>query len=150
MNGQLTPDSYLIDRVEDQINWYSNSSKRNQQWYKMLRVIELIFASIIPFLVNQINDQTPLLKIAVGVMGMSIAIISGIISLFKYQENWIEYRTTAESLKHEKYLFLTETSPYNTEYRYHLFVERVESLISKENSTWARNLNEKTKENEPS
>ena len=51
---------------------------------------------------------------------------------------WIEYRSTCESLKHEKFLFLSGAEPYCEENSYHLLVQRVEGLISKENSEWFR------------
>ena len=58
--------------------------------------------------------------------------------LGQHHENWLEYRTTCESLKHEKYLFLTRTEPYDSNAAFALLVRRVESLLSKENSAWAR------------
>jgi hypothetical protein len=142
----MTPDEYLKERVDDQIGWYSSKSQWNQRCFKILRVIELAFASMIPFLVNDIATDTSPLKLIVGSMGVCIAVISGLVSLYKFQENWIEYRTTAETLKHEKYLFLTKSPPYGNEGHFHTFVERIESLISKENSVWARNINDKAKE----
>ena len=48
-----------------------------------------------------------LIKIIIGIIGVSIALIAGIMNLYKFHENWVSYRTTAEILKHEKYLFLT-------------------------------------------
>ena len=41
----------------------------------------------------------------VAIMGSVVAIISGFLSTFQFQKKWIEYRTTSETLKHEKYLF---------------------------------------------
>lgn len=32
--------------------------------------------------------------------------------LFQFQQNWITYRATAEALKHEQFLFLSEAGPY--------------------------------------
>lgn len=142
----MTSDEYLKDRVEDQINWYGGKSEWNQRWFKRLRLVELIFASLIPFLVTYVSDETALLKVIVGSMGACIAVFSGLVALNKFQENWIEYRTTAETLKHEKYLFLTQSHPYDSEDSFHLFVNHIESLLSKENSNWARTVNDKTKE----
>jgi hypothetical protein len=51
-------------------------------------------------------------------------------------EKWIEYRTTTETLKHEKYLYFTNSLPYANDDTFVLLVERVERLISKENSRW--------------
>ncbi|HFC76762.1 MAG TPA: DUF4231 domain-containing protein, partial [Candidatus Moranbacteria bacterium] len=42
-----------------------------------------------------------------------------------------------ESLKHEKYLFLTKSEPYDIDEPFKLLVQRVESLISKENTNWS-------------
>ena len=76
--------------------------------------------------------------LTVALLGALIAVISTIISLNQFQENWIEYRTTCESLRHEKFLYLTKAEPYNNEEPFGLFVQRVESLISKENSSWSQ------------
>lgn len=145
MTPDITPDEYLKDRVDKQIGWYDKKSQWNQHCFKVLRFIELVFASMIPFLVSGITTDTLLLKLVVGSMGLCIAVISGLVSLYKFQENWIEYRATAEALKHERYRFLTKCPPYGAEDHFQLFVNRIESLISKETSTWAGNVNDKAK-----
>ena len=73
-------------------------------------------------------------------MGLLITIITGVVTLYKFQENWIEYRTTCETLRHEKFLFLTQTDPYDIEDPFNLLVHRVENLISKENTQWAQHI----------
>jgi len=82
-------------------------------------------------------DETTLyLKIIVGLLGLVIAAITAVLGLYQFQENWLEYRTTCETLRHEKYLFLAKASPYNKEEPFLLLVERIEGLISKENTNW--------------
>jgi hypothetical protein len=59
------------------------------------------------------------------------------------------YRSTAEALKHEKYLWLAKAGPYsNVKNLDPLLAERVESLISRENAKWVvgREQVEKTKQ----
>ena len=107
----------------------------NQKWYKRLRVIEISAAAAIPFLTGFIKDETDPLKIVIGLLGLIVVIITGIVTLYKFQENWIEYRTTSETLKHEKFLYITTSEPYNVEEKFHLLVQRVENLISKEKKT---------------
>jgi hypothetical protein len=77
-----------------------------------------------------------LLKIAIEIMGIMVLVSAGIISLFQFNELWTEYRTNAESLKHEKYLYLSSAKPYDTKDKFKVLVERVERLISIENSRW--------------
>ncbi len=138
---KMDVEKYLTERVDDQIDYYGKTSRKNKNWYNRLRVMEILAASVIPFLTGYINENTLDLKIVAGVLGVVIAFISGIISLYKFQELWVEYRTTAESLKHQKYLFLTRAVPYeNGEADFPLFVDNVENLISKENSKWTRNI----------
>lgn len=141
----MTPEEYIEARLDQQIHWYSAKSRSNQIWFKGLRFLEIVFASASPFLVSQITEDTSALKIIVGSMGVCVAVIAGIVSLYRFQENWIEYRSTAESLKHEKFLFLTKSPPYEGENAFHAFVRNVESLVSKENIGWSGALREKPK-----
>lgn len=138
LSNQMDEKEYIEQRLDDQISWYSKKSQCNQKWYKRLKAIEIGAAVSIPFFVSYITDTTPNVKIIVGVLGLAVALISGILALHKFQEIWIEYRTTTESLKHEKFLYLTRCDPYNIENSFCLLVERVESLISKENTKWAQ------------
>lgn len=142
----LAPDEYINLRVDDQINWYSGKSSSNQRWFKLLRFVEIVTAALIPFLSAFMTGQDLWVRLAVGTMGVVITVITGIISLYQFQENWIEYRVTCESLKHEKYLFLTKTRPYDDENAFSLFVERIEALISVEHTKWYQRLQIKRKD----
>jgi hypothetical protein len=136
---------YIENRLDGQINWYDKKSSWNQSWHKRLRFLEILAAASIPFLTGYITDSTPDMKIVVGGLGVLIAVSTGVVALFKFQEHWLQYRTTAESLKHHKYLYLTKTAPYNNENAFNLLVESVEGLISKENSNWVSYVKEKAK-----
>ena len=70
-------------------------------------------------------------------MSITIAILAGLLTAYKYHEKWIQYRSTSEKLKHEKILFVTNTGIY-AENGFKLLVERVEFIISKENSDWTQ------------
>jgi hypothetical protein len=140
----MTPEEYIETRVDDQIAWYSARSRWNQNLFKLLRLIEIAFATASPFLVSQIAADTPVLKIIVAAIGVCVAVIAGIVSLYKFQENWIEYRAAAETLKREKFLFLTKSPPYDGENAFQSLVSHVESVISKETANWSGALREKS------
>lgn len=133
----MTPEEYISERVDDQINWYDKKSQRAQRWFKILRAIEIIAAGSIPLFAG-FGDGVSWSVVVAGVLGAVVAILASLLSLNQFQENWIEYRTTCESLKHEKYIFLTKAEPYSEEDPFGLFVQRIESLISKENSAWSQ------------
>jgi hypothetical protein len=75
-------------------------------------LIEIVAATLIPLLAGYI-DAAPVLKYIIGSLGVIITILEGLSSLNKYQENWIQYRVMAEALTKERFLFLTQSRPYN-------------------------------------
>ena len=129
---------YMQSRVDDQIAWYDKRSKLHQRCYLVLRVIEIAAAASIPFLVGYISNGDGEVRFTVGLLGVVIAVITAILGLYQFHEKWVDYRTACESLRHEKYLFLTQSPPYNIDEPFSLFVTRVEFLISRENSSWAQ------------
>ena len=133
----MTPEDYIQERVDHQFNWYDDKSQAAQKSFKQLRTTEVVLAASIPFLAGLIQFS-PLIPFLIGLIGVCIVILASVLSLNQYQENWIEYRTSCESLKHEKYLFLTASEPYDSPSPFPLFVERIEGLISKENSAWSQ------------
>jgi len=109
----------------------------NQKWFRRNKIIELVSSAIIPFIAG-FGDIIPFSKWLLGGLGVVISIAAGISSLYKFQENWIQYRKTAETLKQEKMLYLTETEPYNQDDKFYRFVRNIESIISTENRQWAQ------------
>jgi hypothetical protein len=139
-----TEEEYLQTRVLDQINWYDKKSCFNKKWFFGLKITEIILALFIPFLSGYVDNPEYHLKVAVGIIGIAVAAIAGLITLIKFQENWIEYRAVTESLKLEKFLFLSKAGPYkNDPGAYSLFVERFESLISASTQKWVNYIAKK-------
>ena len=128
---------YLEQRLDDQINWYDKKSSANQAAYKRLRLIEIIAAAAIPLLAGY-SQKSAFVGLTIGVIGLIVAVLAGIVSLYRFQENWNEYRAAAESLKQEKYLFLARTDPYNGDQPFELLVQRVEALLKSETTGWAQ------------
>ena len=59
-----------------------------------------------------------------------LAITIAAVKTFRFQENWINYRTVAEALKKEKHYYNAGAIEYATDKnKKQLFVERVEALI---------------------
>lgn len=132
---------YIKTRVEDQITWYSDKADWCHTMHKWNRAGQIIFAAMLPVIVavncltacSWIVEYFPIISSAIGA---SISVSVSISALCKHHEHWVQYRTTAESLKHAKFLRLTKTTPYGGDDGYDLFVQHVERLISKENTHW--------------
>lgn len=125
----------IMERLEDQIDWYDRKSISAQRTYKRIKVVEIIAAAAIPFIAPLKFSFIPT---ATGVLGVIITVLEGMLHLNQYQELWIAYRSTCESLKHEKYTYLGKASPYtNVADPHALLAERIESLVSQEHAKWA-------------
>ena len=135
----ISPEEYIEQRLNDQIGWYDRKSTANQRWFKRLRFAEIVAAATIPFL-SGFADKSSSIKIAIGVLGVVVAVLASLLGLLQLKVRWIEYRGTAESLKRAKFLFLTQTEPYDKDDAFHLFVQHVEALLSKENAAWAQSV----------
>jgi len=122
-------------RLEDQISWYDAKSHSNMLWFKRTKMTEIVAAAIIPLLAA---SRLPHTIFATGILGVLVTVFEGMLQLNQYHENWIRYRSTCESLKHEKYIFLANAGPYaDAEKARALLAERVESLVSQEHAKWA-------------
>jgi phosphate/sulfate permease len=130
----LTSENPTLDRLEDQLRWYSKKSRQNQRCFKWLKVIEIVAAALIPFAAGFWSDA----RIA-GVLGVIVVILESIQGLYQFQQNWTSYRSTTEGLKHEKFLWEAKAGPYkdlDNPTLEALFAERVEALISTEHAKW--------------
>jgi hypothetical protein len=125
---------YLKDRYEDQIDWYDKKSIWNQKMYRRFQWAVVVLSAITPALVA--IELTRWVAVFVSAL---VAIGTTALKTFKYQENWINYRTTCETLRKEIHFYTARVGDYkDVEDRENLFVERAESLISRENTMWLR------------
>lgn len=129
---------YIKNRVDSQIDWFDTKSTLNQKRYKLLKLLELLCAVSIPILLNYFT-YFKCLNLLVSLISTAIVVIAGLFGIYKFEEGWIQYRTTCELLKREKHLFLTRTAHYNIKEPFPLFVIRIEDILSAENRSWAAN-----------
>ncbi|HSB73402.1 MAG TPA: DUF4231 domain-containing protein [Candidatus Methylomirabilis sp.] len=132
-------EAYILERLDPQIAWYDSKSGWNQVWYRRLRFGEIAIACSLSFLVSY-ADTLAVLKILAGLLGVGVAIIAGILSLFRFQETWIEYRSICEALKREKFLFQARAEPYASDGAAAVFVARAEALMGQEHTAWSERM----------
>ncbi|MDH3231447.1 MAG: DUF4231 domain-containing protein [Alphaproteobacteria bacterium] len=142
---------YLTGRYEDQVGWYDAKAARNQTIYRWMQWSLIGLAAITPIL---IEFKPPLLVAGwvqlATLTSAIVAILTAGLKTFKYQENWINYRTTCETLRKEKYYYDAGLGEYaGAEDREAVFVDRVESLISRENTMWVSTHRAETKAEKP-
>ena len=119
------------DRLEDGIGWYDRKSSENQRLYKWLKLLELAVAAALPVVAGVGSPVW-----VTGGLAAVVVVLEGAQHLFQFHEHWITYRSTAEALKHERFLYLAEAGPYGGENRHAQLATRIEALISQEHAKW--------------
>ena len=66
--------SYIKNRLDDQIDWYDRKSQQAQKRYKRLQLAELVIAAAIP-LFSGYTVGCPAMALIIGVLGAFIAIM---------------------------------------------------------------------------
>ncbi len=140
MDNQTTPvapaddlqSGYAWDRLIDQGKWYDDKSANNKLGYVSLKVMQLVCAALVP-VVASVHAAVWI----TGGLGALVVVIEGVQQLFQLEANWINYRSTAEALNREKYLYLSRAGDYAGQPDpKRLLAERVEALISQESTKW--------------
>lgn len=139
----MTEQEYFDQRLEDQRAFFEKKSTENKKKYFRFKVIVIILSASLPFVVKY--SHIPAFPEIIGLIGVIISILSGIDTLYNYQEHWVNYRKVEEALKREKFLYLTDSEPYTTRNKFKKFVANIESIIASENNEWV-NVNK----NQPS
>ncbi len=135
----MNQEQYLADRIEDQIKWYNGKSRLNKNYYRTLRVVSVMMALAIPIMSSFLDGgNVPYLKLVIAVAGALVALIEGLLQLYKFRDNWTNYRAAAESLIQHKYLFSTRTAPYNVAKPFVLFVQNAEGIMAGERIAWVK------------
>ena len=125
-------DDATVQRLEDQIEWYDRKSGQNQRRFKLLKGVQLVAAAAIPVAATLGADAA-----VAATLGASIVVMEGVQQLNQYQQNWALYRSNAEALKHEQFLFLAGAGPYaHADDGRALLADRIEGLISQEHAKW--------------
>ena len=123
----------IMDRLNEQVDWYDRKSSSCRRGYVRLKLATLTSAALIPF-ISGLPNVYPWIA---GALGVCVVIFEGIQQVNQFHENWVTYRATCEALRHEKYLFLALAGPYATADRPKaMLAERVEALISTEQTKW--------------
>lgn len=129
-----------IQRLDDQIAWYTRHTATNRLGHWVFRVASLTMAAAVPATAVGLGGDA---KVVVpAALGAAVVVAQGVDELFRFQENWTAFGATAEALKREKSLYEAHAGPYddgtgNAETkRLNKLAERVEATISSETSQW--------------
>lgn len=140
--------TYVTERYEKQMKFYSEASAKNQKKYKKFQWILIILSALTPVIaaLNGLSiklatgsQPVPLnLSLLVVIISSVVAILTTGLKTFNYQELWITYRATYEKLKPEIHYYHFNVGDYGKPGvdKESLFVSRIEALLDSEHTQW--------------
>lgn len=136
--------SVAARRLDDQLDWHDRKSVAAQRAYKRVKTVELVVAATVPVLAGLSAPAA-----VTAALAAVVVVAEGVLQLNQWQTNWVLYRSTAEALKHEKYLYLSAAGPYVQPDRDRVLAERVEGLVSQEHAKWTEAHSRRERDDAP-
>jgi ABC-type transport system involved in Fe-S cluster assembly fused permease/ATPase subunit len=137
-----TVQDYMENRFKDQLKWYEKQAKSSMNKFYSCQAVIIFFGALIPIINVLPTGEPNMIKVLSATFGGMIIVATGVLQLTKAYENWINYRNTAEQLKHEYQLFALEAGKYSDEelgmktldrdLKERLFISNVELLFELE------------------
>ncbi|RKR05592.1 uncharacterized protein DUF4231 [Flavobacterium sp. 90] len=126
-------ENYIIQRVDDQIRYYSIASSRNRLLYLTIMTFQIFLGAYLPILTRVSLSLN--IDLQISLIGAFIIILTGLQGIGNFKEKWVLYRKTAEKIKQEKFKFLTIPDKYKEE-EFFNFVRKIEEIFASENNEW--------------
>ena len=131
---------FLKLRWLEQLTWMESKAGKAQRYYYRLRLVTIVGAVVVPALValNTLDGWAGnAAQIGTWIVSLVVAVSAAVEGFFQFGQRWRNYRSTAERLKTEGWLYLQLAGPYadvggTHADTYRAFASRVEVLIQKD------------------
>lgn len=128
-------ETYLTERVDDQIEYFDSNAIRNQKLYKRLKVTAIVCNVLTTLTIALALTFIPYLKlmgIAALVLSTTVLATYQIEEFYNFGAKWEKFRLVTERIKSEKHLFLNSVGAYSsidTDEKERVFIETIEGII---------------------
>ncbi len=151
-------DEYTAKRFFQSVLWYSKKAKRNKLLFYSFSVVTIVLPAATTVLTAISSDELAAIRIISSCLSSVTAIFTALLALFKFQHNWIQFRTTSEALQTELSRMISETQDYSetelekrfgktltdsdedkaelVKLREKVFLIQIESIMAKEKTQW--------------
>lgn len=126
----LNVNEYEKERISFNIKRYRAKANMCREIYLYSSLLAIVLGSLIPILINL---DVP--KYVTTLISFLIVIIIALENVYHFRERWKNYQIAEELLRREKYLFQTQSEPYDKiedAKSYALLVKNIEAIIKDE------------------
>ncbi|MEU3399135.1 DUF4231 domain-containing protein [Streptomyces filamentosus] len=134
VGGDMTAQKYVESRLAQYQEWYDVKATRMKAMHLRMRTVSVVGGSLVPVFVNV---DAPFARVTATVLSVVVVAAVSLESVYRYREQWKNYRSTEQLLGHERVYFETRVGPYRELSRREAFtvlVARVEKAIANENA----------------
>ncbi|MEU6171297.1 DUF4231 domain-containing protein [Streptantibioticus parmotrematis] len=132
--GRITARRYLDTRLAAYQEWYDRKAIRTKAMYLRMRTVSVVGAALVPVL---LNIGMPYAREIATALSLVVTGSVSLESVYRYREQWKNYRSTEQLLGHERIYYEARVGPYTAlddTAAFRLLVARVEKAIANENS----------------
>jgi hypothetical protein len=109
MNG---PFEYVERRLEPQRKWHNEKATWNKRRFYTAEVATLLAGAAIPIVNLWVVKDPYWAGLLSAILGGVVVVAASVGKLFKFHENWLQYRTLVEALEREKELYSVGAGDY--------------------------------------
>jgi hypothetical protein len=146
----LTPEEYVDERLNPEISYYNKSATRSKLLYLRMRAITVIGGALVPVLIN--IHFSPYMEILTTALSLVVVLFVSLETVYRYREQWTNYRTAEQNLRNEYFLFTSkagEYAPLDAPSAFTVFVNRIEKAIEMESASTLRVMTTLTESKTP-
>ena len=127
-------DQYVKHEIPVVLEEMRNSAKLNRCWSSICQLVIIIVSTIVAGIVN-IPDVP---RLVISIMTITVAIVNGIVWIFKFKERSINSQQTADMIEYERNLYRLGIKDYADKAKdplkaRQLLAERIEDLRNEQN-----------------
>ncbi|MEV7279618.1 DUF4231 domain-containing protein [Streptomyces sp. NPDC093111] len=133
-SGEMTPQTYVETRLAQYQEWYDRKATKMKAMHLRMRTVSVVGGALVPVLVNL---DVGFARITATVLSLVVVASVSLESVYRYREQWKNYRSTEQLLGHERVYFAARVGPYDRlsdRDSFTTLVARVEKAIASENS----------------
>ncbi|UUU42020.1 DUF4231 domain-containing protein [Streptomyces sp. NBC_00162] len=125
---------YVDTRLSQYQKWYDRKAVKMKAMHLRMRTVSVVGGAMVPVLVN---IDLPFARLTATALSLVVVGSVSLESVYRYREQWKNYRSTEQLLGHEKVYFQSGVGPYlglSESESFTTLVARVEKAIASENS----------------
>lgn len=127
-------DQYVNKEIPATLQEMRKSAKRNRSWSSFFQLIIITVSTIAAGIVNIPNVP----RLVISIMTITVAIVNGIVWIFKFKERSINSQQTADAIEYERNLYRLGIKDYADKTKDplkagQLLAERIEDLKNEQN-----------------